>query len=102
MEKIKPLNEITEQEFENLIDELKGHRFEKMFTATYNDYNSYFKMRNDNYKNLNRYFAFLYSRHPSIRLRYDPFSKLEPEIYNRVLDAYKELFGDKADYQEFN
>jgi hypothetical protein len=103
MQEIKPFNKIMEDEYNELMDELKGHRFLAAFESTADSYQSIFNNRTDDYTHLNRFFAMWFGKYPRIRLRYDKSSGLEtehPEIYNQVVDNYKELFGDDADLQD--
>ncbi len=100
MQKIKDFKDLTEQEYLDLMDELRAHRFLATFDSINENHKSFFVDRTPPVEDLYHCFVFGYSHHPRIRLGYDPSVNLEPFLFDLVLNAYKEQFGDKADYRE--
>lgn len=81
-------------------DEEDGAAFDIFFEKVYIDNKYYFDNRKDRYTHLNKCFAVLSGgRPPYYKLRYVAPSNLDESIKHGIVERYKELFGQYADYQ---
>ena len=80
-------------------DEEKGIAFKTFLNGINLDYKDYFN-KHSKRKIILDFFGLLEEkRPPAIRLRYLQLTKLNEEIKLEVINKYKELFGEYADYK---
>ncbi len=93
--------ELTEDQKELLKrDEENRRTFQTFLEQVNKDYKSYFQKVGDKRDSIGWYFSLVTnSRPPAIRLRYIRQHDLSEEIKSKVINKYRDLFGESADYQ---
>lgn len=90
--------EISQQEYDLLIDELNKYRFNEYLDQIQKDESAYFEDQDRKY--VRDYFNIIQgSRPPSVRLREVSNSRLREDLRLRIIAKYNDLFGATADYQ---
>ena len=81
-------------------DEAKYNEFQEFFEGVQRKYAKYFSTQKRNQHRLSDYFTILSGKvPPAVRLRYNEHSNLDEAIKNEVIEGYKKIFGEHADYQ---